>query len=1260
LASPVAIRLRKNAPEVTNGAAAQGGMDHHILVDLHRNLRQKVGYRGGDPSPKDLEAALCKLRAAHDSTDLGGAFTVEITVFVVAFLAAGYGAYQIGKAAYDKKQTLFATVAGLLAIALGMELLYLIMSGAIRGKLRLRDRLDAIYDDFGSNQDRIKLPSRPCCDNTGGGQCGIDKLVGGAKEKKGGGEGNGESKGSDGDDGKSRGDGDGKSSGDGDKGSGESKGAGGGGSPNEDGAADPGAEAARRITRAIRTGLMKTDIHQVTQGINEAISAIRGLVGAGSVREPDETDYAAVIADVIVPEMLEARRGMSKGSQALGEAASADACSEECADTAKSILASFQTGEDLTTERLESAWAECPDAMRGMCGDLTRPQDRCAAMCNTAGHQVRKIHAVMGYVPGDDWTLHEAAKTESQCWKSCGDDYDAAMFVRKDGLKGSAKCYLHGADGGYREFVRAEAATGSALVKSGSPMVLPGNSPSHAAEAIVESMRARSLAIDLTAHRDEVFRELARQAPTSHEEDRAWFEECVAAITASLAGEEESSGRIPSAPHFKRALENMTAHDFQSKVAWPVLASTVYFDVRNQAAMADANVDEMESGLFKLDHAYYAVFATGAALACVGVLAWIAPPPPPPPPDEDEEDEEEDDEKARRPPGQRGGDAYVSDYDQAGGRGMGKFKIAFGDTLGNKLRSGADALKNTAKNASTSLKAASGKLIGRFKKGDAKDDESGDEKGPTGPRTKDYEPPQESAPTPGSTGTAPAPDFVEELGGLTPEQIQASEQQKRIDENVAKANEAKRKSDLAVHLANNPDVDGDFGSAEKAKGDPALAAVVELEKERDGMLFRNLGKRKDVSGMAATTSSQPIMENGNVDDEDSDASDDSSESHSEGEGDGSDQPGKKTAQQRLGEVSDRLGDLFQSGLKGFRKGAKGAFETTKEFTGTALGATGTALGATGSALGYAANGMYKTAKKGYVAAKDAAVTAAPAVQGGGSAILKAVLDNAATLALVALLITVASTNFVYWMNKRRHNKQRHRENTEALLARVCELSRLLGEISGRPRLGEDADDEVAPPGGCWGDGAGGRTWEDDDAQRDLRAAIFAKDRSVLPQLPDDTRSTPVLHALSTAQRNRLLASCVEVLQAYDRCNDAAANSSAVFPLADVIVYGMVSVGCVVAVVYMYTQLEGGAMFDCARKISAALEDARAGKPGAVAFLRAEIDACSQAGANGTEPMDVVKSVGKWSFVAVLVLATVMLSKESAVSYENRGDQDCAR
>jgi Tfp pilus assembly protein FimT len=340
-------------------------------------------------------------------------------------------------------------------------------------------------------------------------------------------------------------------------------------------------------------------------------------------------------------------------------------------------------------------------------------------------------------------------------------------------------------------------------------------------------------------------------------------------------------------------------------------------------------------------------------------------------------------------------------------------------------------------------------------------------------------------------------------------------------------------------------------------------------------------------------------------------------------------------------------------LKGFGKGAKGAFETTKGIAGTAAGATGRALGSAGRVV-------YNTGRKGYDAARDAAVEAAPAVKGGGSAILQAVLDNAATLALVALLITVASTNFMYWMNKRRHNKQRHRENTEALLARVCELSRLLGEISGRPRVDKDADDEDAPPGGCWGDGAGGQSWEDDDAQRDLRAAIFAKDRSVLPQLPDDTRSTPVLHALSTAQRNRLLASCVEVLQAYDRCNDAAANSSAVFPLADVIVYGMVSVGCVVAVVYMYTQLEGGAMFDCARKISAALEDARAGKPGAVAFLRAEIDACSQAGANGTEPMDVVKSVGKWAFVAVLVLATVMLSKESAVRYENRGDEDCAR
>jgi hypothetical protein len=79
-------------------------MDHHILIDLHRDLRLKVGYRGAVPSEKDLGPAICQIMSVRDSTDLNNAFTVEIAVFVFAFLRAGYGASQLIMATYKKNR----------------------------------------------------------------------------------------------------------------------------------------------------------------------------------------------------------------------------------------------------------------------------------------------------------------------------------------------------------------------------------------------------------------------------------------------------------------------------------------------------------------------------------------------------------------------------------------------------------------------------------------------------------------------------------------------------------------------------------------------------------------------------------------------------------------------------------------------------------------------------------------------------------------------------------------------------------------------------------------------------------------------------------------------------------------------------------------------------------------------------------------------------------------------------------------------------
>lgn len=1245
-------------------------MDHHVLIDLHRDLRKIVGYRGAVPTSGNFAKALCKLRRVWDSTDLNNAFTVEIAVFFFAFLAGSVAAFNLIMSAGNKvyqgnRSSVFGLVAGLAAICLGLELLFLALSGAIRGKLRLRDRLLNVYSEFnskdGSTCTIFKLPDRSSCEDKGSGAAKATCL---AKAKA-------------------------------PEGSGPPEGSEGSGGPEDTdkaGAEKIDPDLLEKV-KAIRNGLLKTDVHQVTQGINAAVMAVRGLIGSGSARQPDDTDYAAVISQVLVPEMLEARRGMLKGTQALGEAAAADSCSEECAETAKSILTAFKAGEDLTTERLERAWADCPDSMRGMCAELERPQDRCAAMCNSSKHQTRKIHTVLGHVPGDDWSLHESAKTEAQCWKACGDDYDAAMFVRKDGLKGSAQCFLHGADSGYKVFVKADAATGAALVKDGSPMILPNNSPAQAAETIVESMKARSLAVDLSAHRDAVFEELARQAPTSHEEDLAWFEDCVAAVTATLAGDEESSGRIPSAPHFQRALENMTAHEFQSKVAWPVLASTVYFDVRAEAARSEDNVDV--DNPFRLEHVYHAVCWTGVALACAATLAWLVPQvQPPEPADEDEGDGGD----VADPKGKQQGGGY-SDSDQEGGKG--KIIGMVGKPLLDGLKSGRKLIKENVGKAVTSLR---NRIAAR--KANKKPDES-DAPADEASAGQDIIPRQVEPATvrvdetkTGSQQIVPNklyvdPDFTSTSEDVLNRRIDKENKEgagklpQLIDDNIRKLQEANNKSDVSKLLAEKT-YDGDFGNVKKSTYDPVLAADVELAKGRETQMFNRLkwkNARKSVSGLKTMKSDQKL-----IDDEPEDRVEFSDDEAQE-EVQETTEP-QLTKLQRLRKSSGQFADeLFETGMDmadgayklgergvtGLGKAAGVVKKGAKRFgtVATRVGRGRGTLGVVGTVASGVGTGFVDTV--GFAGEASGAVLEAGKYGAGeakrrGAPIAKILVDNAATLALVALVITVACTNFLYWMSKRRHNKQRHRENTEALVDRVCELSDLLGEISGRPSLGSGESGESGNPGagvpgatgGCWGAAGssdnvnGTREWENNDALRDLRAAIFAKDRSILPTLPDETRSSPMVQVLTTAQRNRLMAACVSTLQAYDRCNDAAANSSAVFPLSDVIVYGIVSVGCVVAVVYMYTQLEGGAMFDCARKISLALQDARAGKPGAVSFLRAEIEACSQGSEDGAEPLDVVKKVGKWAFVAVVVLATIVLSRESAIGHEYRGDEACAK
>ena len=56
-----------------------------------------------------------------------------------------------------------------MAIALGLEVLYLIMSGAITGKQRLRERLMTVYAEVLSKSSKFQLPTRNTCNETGSG-----------------------------------------------------------------------------------------------------------------------------------------------------------------------------------------------------------------------------------------------------------------------------------------------------------------------------------------------------------------------------------------------------------------------------------------------------------------------------------------------------------------------------------------------------------------------------------------------------------------------------------------------------------------------------------------------------------------------------------------------------------------------------------------------------------------------------------------------------------------------------------------------------------------------------------------------------------------------------------------------------------------------------------------------------------------------------------------------------------------------------------
>ena len=831
-------------------------MESTEVLELHRDVRGAVGYKGKRPSEEKINAALCAVKAAYRTTKWQNSNGVEIAILSFATLVALLLCWHTVKRYMQEKGSVLGACARVAAIVVGLELLVLVFFGGIRDRevanARIRDKLfPELFDLKGGLQADCGRRAADPPDERGEGKeekpAQAQNFLSGVAEA-------------------------GKAA----------------GLAAAEAASAAEAEAAEELAdkraRFLRLGLVRMDTERVAAGIVRAMSTLRRLAGASSVREPDDTDVDSAISDVLVPAMLQARRSMKVGSPAYGEPA--ETCSEHCAEEARWILAAFEAGDDVSAERLERAWADCPDSMREMCGSMKKSQDRCAAMCNSTLHQVRRFHTVLGYAPGADWEQHKAAKSEAQCWKACGDDYDAAMFVREEGPKGSAKCYLHGADSSYEEFRTVQGAAGVALVKDGSPMVLPGNDPAHAAEQIAEEMRDKSLVIDLAAHADRVMEELRAQAPSSYDGDRAWFRDCLDAVAVLLASSGPSTGRVPNAGHFTRELQAMTADEFQKKVTWPVLGASVFVGVRAGAS------DDADSAL------------TAAT--------------------------------------------------------MGDIRAYRDETLYQWV----------------------------------------------------------------------------------------------------------------------------FWTFLLAAG---LAAA-------DWLV-------RDISA---------------------------------------DPRGK----------------------------------------------------------------------------------------------LRALDRHLPFLAVLGLLVTLGVTQFRLFIRKRRVNREKRRENVDALVSRVCALSRLLLDVSASlpPKEGE----ETCPS-------AGG--WEEVRTLVDVRTHVYAGDMSLLKPFPEDQRSSPVYNILTPKQRNDILAGCLGVVNAYDVCNSAAVDATVPFPVSELVTYGVVGAGALFAIATMYTRIDGPELFAGARRVKAALQAAREGKPGAVGLLREEMLSASAF----RNPLATAATIAKYLFITLAVALMIILGKESAVN-----------
>ena len=125
-------------------------MDHYLMIDLHRELRQSVGYRGGVPKRSRVEEALCKLRKARDDTDSSRLYTVETTIFAIVFLVVvPMAVWPLLKAYFGDESSrvelpdrpaveldggsisAWGLLVGLLTVAFAVELLFLAFLGGL-------------------------------------------------------------------------------------------------------------------------------------------------------------------------------------------------------------------------------------------------------------------------------------------------------------------------------------------------------------------------------------------------------------------------------------------------------------------------------------------------------------------------------------------------------------------------------------------------------------------------------------------------------------------------------------------------------------------------------------------------------------------------------------------------------------------------------------------------------------------------------------------------------------------------------------------------------------------------------------------------------------------------------------------------------------------------------------------------------------------------------------------------------------------------